>query len=460
MTEQASTQTDKSIKQNAIVTFGIRLLGAGLLYLVQIALARLLGESDYGLYALIWVWVVVLSQISCLGFNTAILRFFPRYILHSKPHNARAFLAQATSTALGFAALFALIGLVGTFTFSDWIEQSYIWPIYLAMACLPLFALGEIYEGAALSRSHIVAALVPSFILRPLILLISMLLAIFAGLPANATTAMQAALFATALATGIQVLTAKRKLHRELTLPAAPPHKGSQKQKQSQKQNLRWIEASAPLFLLDGFYLITLNADIILLGLFLGPDKIGIYYAAIKTLAMVSYIHFATSLVAARPFADLFALHAPHEEVNRLYRKMTHWTLWPSCLAALFIILASPYILSLFGPNFQQGQDIILILAIGLVIQGAAGPVQNLLNMAGLQKTSASSAFWAMAINISLNLALIPLLGLKGAAIATTISTAFQAGLMLYKAHKKLGLRPVFLPSTKKRSPELAAKTL
>ncbi len=445
-TNQSNEQTvsGTAIKKQAMLTFAIRLAGAGLLYLLQIFLARLLGEQDYGLYALVWVWVIVLSQISCMGFNTAILRFLPQYLLHDKASTARDFLLTARNTALGFASLFAIIGLVGTFAFSSWLEQSHLWPIYLGMACLPLFALGEIYEGAALARSHILTALLPSFILRPLLVFIFLVVAYLAGLPTNATTAMQAALLATALATAIQVLGANRKLKSALTKSEVQ----SASNTSNHQQNF-WFQTSGPLVLLDGFYLITINADIILLGLLVGPEPIAIYYAAVKTLALVAYIHFATSLVAARPFADLFASKADISEVNALYRRMTHWTLWPSIATAAAIVILAPYILLLFGPNYTQGQSVIIILAVGLVFQGAVGPVQNVLNMAGQQKMSAKSAFTAMAINICLNLMLIPIWGIQGAAIATTIGTITQSLMMLWLANKTLGLRPAFLPQSK-----------
>ncbi|SNZ20904.1 polysaccharide biosynthesis C-terminal domain-containing protein [Cohaesibacter gelatinilyticus] len=445
-TYQSDEQTvfSTAIKKQAILTFAIRLAGAGLLYLLQIFLARLLGEQDYGLYALVWVWVIVLSQISCMGFNTAILRFLPQYLLHDKASTAHDFLLTARNTALGFASLFAIIGLVGTFAFSSWLEQNHLWPIYLGMACLPLFALGEIYEGAALARSHILTALLPSFILRPLLVFIFLLAAYLLGLPSNATTAMQAALLATALATTIQVLGANRILKSALIDSSEQSVNGT-----SDHQQLFWFQTSGPLVLLDGFYLITLNADIILLGLLVGPEPIAIYYAAVKTLALVAYIHFATSLVAARPFANLFASKADMREINALYRKMTHWTLWPSIITALAIIVLAPYILRLFGSNYMQGQSVITILTIGLIFQGAVGPVQNVLNMAGQQKMSAKSAFAAMAINIALNLLLIPIWGIQGAAIATTIGTITQSIMMLWLANKTLGLYPAFLPHPK-----------
>ncbi|MCV6600818.1 MAG: polysaccharide biosynthesis C-terminal domain-containing protein [Cohaesibacter sp.] len=433
---------DKAMKQQAMLAFAIRLAGAGLLYLVQILLARLLGQKEYGLYALVWVWVIMLSQCACMGFNTAILRFLPGYSIKAQTETARTFVITARDTALGFASLFAILGLSGTYLFSNWLDQTQLWPIYLGMACLPLFALGEIYEGAALARSRILTALLPSFILRPLLVALGLIIASISGLPTTATTAMQAALLATALATIIQVIGANKALKAEWG-----PETKIKKARPEQARH--WFKTAGPLVLLDGFYLITINADIILLGLLLGPEPIAIYYASVKTLALVAYIHFATSLVAARPFADLFATQTDIAQINALYRKMTHWTLWPSLATAALIIIAAPYILALFGPDYDQGLPVIAILSVGLVIQGAAGPVQNLLNMAGEEKSSAKSAFIAMAVNISFNLLLIPIWGIYGAALATTIGTTTQAMMMLTQAHKKLGLRPAFLPQTK-----------
>ena len=59
------------------------------------------------------------------------------------------------------------------------------------------------------------------------------------------------------------------------------------------RETRRWIRLSAPLFMAEGFALIILNLDILLLN-WLGtpPDQIGIYFAALRTISLVAFVHF------------------------------------------------------------------------------------------------------------------------------------------------------------------------
>ncbi len=63
---------------HALTTFGVRIIAAGLTYAVQIVLARTLGDHDYGLFSLAWVWVMFGGYLGCLGLSQTAVRFLPR----------------------------------------------------------------------------------------------------------------------------------------------------------------------------------------------------------------------------------------------------------------------------------------------------------------------------------------------------------------------------------------------
>ena len=57
-----------------------RLSGLGLIFLLQVMLARLMGPSNYGDYTVIITTVNLLLVLSVFGFDSSILRFLPSYI--------------------------------------------------------------------------------------------------------------------------------------------------------------------------------------------------------------------------------------------------------------------------------------------------------------------------------------------------------------------------------------------
>ena len=70
-TLRARIGSDEESQQSAFAALKvliIRCAGAALAYASQVLLARVLGQTDYGIFALVWVWILVLGHLSPLGF--------------------------------------------------------------------------------------------------------------------------------------------------------------------------------------------------------------------------------------------------------------------------------------------------------------------------------------------------------------------------------------------------------
>ena len=96
--------------------------------------------------------------------------------------------------------------------------------------------------------------------------------------------------------------------------------------------------------------------------------------------------------------------------------------------------------LGLFGAQFTSGYPVMFVLAAGLMIHAAMGPVELILNMLGEQKICAGVLFASAGLNLALNFALIPEFGLMGAASATAISISAAAIAMTLAARRRLAL--------------------
>ena len=49
------------------------------------------------------------------------------------------------------------------------------------------------------------------------------------------------------------------------------------------------------MFVVDSLYVVLMYVDVLILKQFRSPDEIAIYYAAVKTLTMVSFVYFAVA---------------------------------------------------------------------------------------------------------------------------------------------------------------------
>ena len=99
------------------------------------------------------------------------------------------------------------------------------------------------------------------------------------------------------------------------------------------------------------------------------------------------------------------------------------------------------WVLSMFGEAFESGHIALTILCLGQIVNVEVGAVALVLNMTGHARDAAQGIVLAALLNIALSVLLIPILGLEGAAIASSISLAGCAILLSIRVHQRLGFR-------------------
>lgn len=416
-----------STGRNALLAFSIRVAGAALAYLSQAVLARWMDGFEYGVFVFVWVWVLILGGLAPLGLSTIAIRFVPEYRETGRLDALRGLLFGARAFAFGAATLIMVAGLAALHIFGDWLTGYYWLPAFLILFCLPVYALVDVQDGMSRGFAWIDIALSPTYIARPLLLLGAMLGASLAGLPLTAVTAAGCAVFAYWACGLIQTLLLERRIAR--TVPAGP-----------HAYDFRlWIRTALPLVLVLGFELLLQNTDILVLSRYLEPGDVAIYFAALKTIGLVSFVHFAVGTAVANRFSAHNA-RGDNEGLALAVREAVRWTFWPSLAGAVLLLALGKPLLWLFGPGFTGGYPVMFILAAGYLVRAAMGPAEFLLNMLGEQNRCAAVLSLSALANLALNFALIPLYGIYGAAIATAISVGAAAVALFLLARLRLGL--------------------
>ena len=436
LTRISEDNADGKSARAALIVFLIRTVSAVIAFGLQIFLARWLGGTQYGVFVLVWATAAVIAGLSCFGLQTAVIRFITEYRSKKDKANLRGILLAAPLISVASSIVFALLGLLILHWYGDAITQNYGTPFYVVLFCLPLLALGDIQDGIARSFDMPLTALGPSFIMRPIGILLAMLIAYLVGFPPTAVTAIQAAIIAAFVATITQSFMLWRRALNivELELPA---RKSTEKYK---FQYRYWITVALPVFMAGGFYNLLTNIDVMFVGYFLTPQKVGIYFAAIKTLALVHFVHFAIRAATAHHFSRYFSDN-DFVGLSNYARRVTQWTFWPTLALALIMVLAGKYLLALFGSEFSQGQSLLIILAVGIIIRSAIGPAESLLSMTGHQNVSVLVLAITLICNIILNITLIPEFGVTGAAIATTASMIIETFALYVVTKRYLGIQ-------------------
>lgn len=418
--------------------FAIRVFSAVLAFVLQVFLARWMGDTQYGVFVLVWVIALVLGGLSCFGLQTAIIRFITQYRTNGNEALLRGVLLAAPMIVIGASLLVAGCGLLVMYSFPDLVSEMYVVPFYLVLVCLPLLALEEIQEGIARSYDLPLIALGPVFILRPAGILVLMAGAWLAGFEANAVVAMSAAVIAALVSTLYQSIMLWSRIKAAISTEFLAD-KDLQTPVQRKYQMAIWAKVALPVFMAGGFYNLQANIDVMFVGYFLSPEKVALYYASLKVLAFVHFVHFALRTASAHHFSRYYS-NNDMDGLADYARKIAQWSFWPTLLLASIMVLAGKYFLGMFGPQFVDGQVLLVILAAGIVARSTIGPAESLLSMTGQQNKLVLVLAVTLVCNIVLNIVLIPIFGVMGAAIATCIAMVFESAALYAAVHRYLDL--------------------
>ncbi len=421
-------EDDRTLAQRtAFIAFFIRASSAALALVSQILLARWLGSHEYGIFAFAFVTLVLIGGLIPLGFPTAGQRFIAEYTETGRADLTRGYIFGSRLFVVGVGTLVSLIGAGGLWLFGERIGGDYLLPLYLILVCLPVYALMEVQDGIARNYSWIDLALALPYLVRPLTILAIVGGTMLVTGDVDAVTAGYALIGAIWITGIAQMILLDIRLRRRL-----PKGKRSYAWK-------GWTITALPIFLVESFYMLLTNTDVLVVSLYMGPADVGVYYAAVKVLALVSFVPFAVTAASAHKYAE-YNTAGDVARLESFVRDTVRWTFWPALAATLAILAVGKPLLWLFGPDFTSGYPLLFILVIGLMARAMVGPVDRVLNMLGQQNACATVYAGAFALNLLLNFTLIPRFGLAGAAWAPSTALIVESILLFFVARSRLGL--------------------
>ncbi|MCK5563048.1 oligosaccharide flippase family protein, partial [Candidatus Bathyarchaeota archaeon] len=196
---------------------------------------------------------------------------------------------------------------------------------------------------------------------------------------------------------------------------------------------------SLPLLLLGMFASIIAWTDTLMLGYFMFSDDVGLYNAAVPLAHLLPIFLAAMNFLYVPVVSRLYAKNQK-EETKRSYVIVTKWVMSATLPIFLIFVLFPEFSLdTLFGFRYIGAAFALQILSIGFFISTILGPNGSTLMVIGETRFLMWSTLIAAIANIILNIALIPPLGINGAAIATASAIAifnFSVSAKLYSLTK------------------------
>ena len=407
--------------------FIIRVASAGVVFLSQILLARWMGSFEYGSYVYVWTWLLLFGDIVHLGLPLTAQKFIPEYNQRGAMDLLRGYIYGSRWLTFSIGTLIALGGAGLIRMLEGSLSQNVAMPLYLACVALPFYAFSFMLDGIARSNNWISLAVMPHSLLRP-ILILGMIGAGFAlGHKFDATGAMLVTVIAVWATSLGQLVVLNRRL-AETVAPGAKIYdiKG-------------WFAASLPMIAVWSIYTLLTTTDVLILQQFRPSDEVARYYAASKTLTLVTFVYFAVSASAGHRFTA-YHVAGDRDGLANFVSQTIRWIFWPSLGAVLLILALGKPLLWLFGPTFTEAYPVMFVLAVGLLARAAVGPAERLLTMVGHQRICAVAYAGALAVNLIGCFALAKPYGGMGVAAATSAAFVVESALLFLIARRRLGL--------------------
>jgi len=185
------------------------------------------------------------------------------------------------------------------------------------------------------------------------------------------------------------------------------------------------IQGAWPFALSGLFYLIYFQSDITLLGILAGEQAAGIYNVAFSVMSVVYLFPSTVYQKYLMPHLHRWAEH-DQEHLLQVYRLGGKIMLIASLGFMGLLGGGAPWIVPrLFGEAYSKAGILLAFLSLCIPLRFLATTVGSILYTRGNMRRKVCYQGLAAVFNVALNLALIPVWGVFGAAVATVLTEFF-----------------------------------
>ncbi len=207
----------------------------------------------------------------------------------------------------------------------------------------------------------------------------------------------------------------------------------------------RILEYSIPLTATGAANILYKRVDTILVGFFLSPVAVAYYTLAKQISDFVIAPADALGFTISPSYGEHKAREDPQRAARLYEMAFEHTILFYVPAAAGLALVAEPTIELVFGADYAGATPVIQVFSIFVVLQAIDKITNDGLDYLGRAKHRAIVKTSTGVLNFGLNLALIPTIGVVGAAISTVIGYGIMVTVNVYLIHTELRLAIVRL---------------
>ncbi|MCH2043473.1 MAG: polysaccharide biosynthesis C-terminal domain-containing protein [Saprospiraceae bacterium] len=391
---------------------------SALTLITTIIIARLAGDSGFGIYSLVFTWISVLGVAAVFGTDDLLQKILP---IHKSKKNfpklKGGWIWANQLVLLGGGALTLVFALVVNFGQVKGLSN-YAFYYNLALPVVICFALMHTNQAALRAMGNFGIGQLAEKIIQPLAFIVVLGLWYFL-----ATVVLDVdVILARTISFVVAVVAALGLVVYHLWL--------KYKTIQAEYEYKTWTKSCLYFAAISTLYFLNTRLDILFLGFFeINPKEIAYYNVALKFTDLILIPFLVVCTVTMPMFAELYA-NAAQQKLQHLYTRVTQLVTVVVGLGALVLAIFGEFFLNWYGTTFQEGYQVLLILTVVKIIHVVVGPANLLLMMIGFEKAVAAVLALSVIVTALLHYTFIPIWGTAGAAWASLIGLCvFELGV-------------------------------
>ena len=428
------------IAKTAGGTFVLRIFYLASGFITTLLLTRWIGAEGLGIYNFVISWVVLVAIFVKFGLEDYLVRETAAARGRQDSETAR----RLWNFSRSFILIASTIACTCIYCLLPWLEfeNPELRPAFvIGVIMIPLLCLIAIYRGRFRANKQIVNSQIPEYLIRPILLMVSIGLLLWFATPGRPVIALLINILATFVAMAFCMFAALARNTDtndnnqpvDIAAPAQEAFPGYR------KASVGWLLGAFPFVVIAGISIINQRTDRLMLGAMQDMQSVGLYSVAVQMAMVVNFTLIGLNQAIAPLVAERHDSNRSQELQKSLIRATNIATIGSLLIVAALVALG-PIVLAIFGPEFSASYLPMIILAVGQLLNVASGPVGTLLAMSRRERFVGIGMSVSVVCNVLLNYFLIPAYGVSGAAIATAISVGIWNLLMVVFAKRILGI--------------------
>ena len=407
------------------------LIGRVFGYGSRMVIARFLGASDYGLISLGFAALTIAAALAAVGLPTGITRYVSFYKGKDDKGKMKGTIVSALKMNLPISVIFALLLFFG----ADWISIHIFHEINLTpilrifSVAVPFLVLTQNLLSTIIGFHAVKYQVYVQQIFHEVSKLVGIVTLVALGF------GVVGAAWGWVLTIILMPLLAFYFLEKKVF-----PIFNTKIKATSMGKEL--FSFSWPLIFVGMAGVLMGFIDILMLGYFCTSYEVGIYNAALPTAMLIKIPAVIFASIFMPVITELYA-RGKYADIKNTYTAIIKWGLSLAFPAFLLMALFAEDVLKiLFGTEYAIGAEALTILAFGFLISTVFARTSDILVVFGRTKITMGCHLASSAANFCLNLYLIPIFGITGAAIATASSLIFRNSLYCIFAYRISKMQP------------------